>query len=131
MCLVIVSLAIVGNIMIHRSFRTMMDREKDQCMEEIRFLHYTIATSLGTLSGAYLSTDMFVAEVGRSIQQNLNNSGNELAIYNRNGLLIYQNSSYISDLRFHMIFGEYDSQNDRKGIWRLAERDGHYYLEYM
>ena len=124
MCVVIISFMISGNILVHTAFQTMLDREAERGIEEMKIFQYALAASLEGLPKNYQATDIAVAEIVKSIQQSLNNNQSTVAIYNSDNKVIYQNSSHQSDL-----IGK--NTGNASGIWQIANQDGHYYLETL
>lgn len=124
MCVILLSYMIFGNILVQTAFQTMLNREIERSIEEMKMFQYAMVASLEGLPKDYQATDIAMSEIARSIQQSLNNSQSTLVIYNEENQIVFQNSSYQSDL-IHKI------KDIPSAAWQIVRKDGHYYLETL
>lgn len=125
MCVVTLSFAISGNILVQTAFQAMLDRETDRGIEDMKIFQYALVASLNSLPENYQATDIAVADIAESIRQNLNNSqSTAVIIYNSKNKVIYQNGSHRSDLISK-------TEKNTSGCWLISNKKGHYYLESL
>lgn len=124
MCFIILSFMIFGNIIVHNSFQTTMNRETERSIEEMNMFQYALTASLEGLPKDYQATDLAVAEIVKSIQQSQGNSQSEVVIYDKKNKLIYQDSRYLSTLPG-------STREENTGIWQIHKEKEHYYLESL
>lgn len=124
MCVLLLSFMIFGSILIFTAFETMLNREKERSIEEIKIYQYALVASLEGLPEDYQATDLAVSQIAMSLKKNFNNAQDAMILYNKKKKVIYQNSSYRSELVDKI-------GKETTGIWQIAERDGHYYLEML
>lgn len=115
---------ILGNILVHTAFQTMMDRETERGIEEIQLFQYALLASLEGLPADYQATDKAVVEITRSFQQSLNNSQSAVIIYNSDNKIIYKNSDHESRL-------VKKAEGNNSGIWQISKHGRHYYMESL
>lgn len=124
MCVILLSYMVFGNILVQTAFQTMLDREIERSIDEMKMFQYAMVASLEGLPKDYQATDIAMSEIARSIQQSLNNSQSTLVIYNEENQIVFQNSSYQSDLIQKI-------QDIPSAAWQIVHKDGHYYLETL
>ena len=124
MCVILLSYMVFGNILVQTAFQTMLNRETERSVEEMKIFQYALVASLEGLPKDYQATDIAMGEIARSIQQSLNNSQSALVIYNKENQMIYQNSTYQSDLIRKI-------EDIPSAAWQIARRNGHYYMESL
>ncbi len=124
MCVIISFFMISCNILVHTAFQTMLDREADRGIEEIKIFQYALLASLEGLPKDYQATDKAVAEITKSFQQSLNNAQSTIVIYNSQNKIIYCNSNLESDLISK-------ANGNTSGIWQIAKHGKHYYMESL
>lgn len=124
MCVIIVSYTVFGNILVQTAFQTMLNRETERSIEEMKIFQYALVASIEGLPKDYQATDLAMAEIAQSIQQSLNNSQSTLVIYNKDNQVIYQNSSYQSNLIKK-------ADDISSAAWQIVQQEGHYYLESL
>lgn len=122
MLVIILSFMIFGNLLMYMAFQTMLNRETEQSIEEIKIYQYALLASLEGLPEDYQATDMAVSQIAATLKQNLIRDKDAVVLYNDSQKAIYQNSSYCSGLAEKI--GEKSS-----GAWQISEREGHYYIE--
>lgn len=123
-CFIILSFTIFGNLMVYHSFRTTLKRETERSIEEMRIFQYALTASLQGLPKDYQATDIAIQEIVKSIRQSLGNTQSEIIIYDKEGDIIYQESSYL---------GKLIKTSHQKGtaIWQIHQEKNHYYLESL
>lgn len=124
MCVIILSFMIFGNILMHMAFRTMLNQETEQSIEEIKTYQYALVASLEGLPAGYQAADMAAAQIAMSLKKSLINDQDTIVLYNNKKRAVYQNSSYQSELVEKI-------EKDTSGVWQIAKREGHYYLETL
>ena len=124
MCVIISFFMILGNILVHTAFQTMMDRETERGTEEIQLFQYALLASLEGLPKDYQATDKAVVEITQTFQQSMNNSQNAVVIYNSENKIIYQSSDHESEL-------VRKAAGSDSGIWQIAKHGNHYYMESL
>lgn len=124
MCVIISFFIILGNILVHTAFQTMMDRETERGIEEIRLFQYALLASLEGLPKDYQATDKAIAEITKTFQQSLNSSQSYVVIYGDGDKIIYQNSDHESKL-------VNKATENTSGIWQIARYGNHYYMESL
>ncbi len=124
MCVILVSYMVFGNILVQTAFQTMLNRETERSIEELKIFQYALTASLEGLPKDYQATDIAMSEIAHSIQQSMNNSQSTLIIYNQQNQIIYQNSNYQSDLSSK-------AENIPSAAWQIVHKNGHYYLESL
>lgn len=124
MCVIILSFTLFGNILMAMAFQTMINRETDQSIEEIKVYQYALMASLEALPNDYQATDMALSQIAMTLKQNLINDKDDVVLYNDEKKPIYQNSDYFSELAENI--GE-----DASGVWQIVKRGEHYYLETL
>lgn len=124
MCVTILSYMIFGNILVQTAFQTTLNREIERSLEETKIFQYALVASLEGLPKDYQATDIAIGGIAESIQQSLNNSQSTVVIYDKEHKVIYQNSSYQSNL-----IKKADSIPS--GAWQITKHGTHYYLESL
>ncbi len=124
MCVIILFFMISCNILVHTAFQTMLNREAERGIEEIKIFQYALLASLEGLPKDYQATDKAVAEITKSFQQSLNNAQSTIVIYNSQNKVIYRNSSLESNLIKK-------ANGSTSGIWQIAKHGNHYYMESL
>lgn len=124
MCVILLSYMVFGNLLVQTAFQTMLNRETERSVEEMKIFQYALVASLEGLPKDYQATDMAMGEIARSIQQSLNNSQSALVIYNKENQVIYQNSTHQSNLIQKI-------EDIPSAAWQIVHKNGHYYLESL
>ena len=124
MCVILISFMTFGSILISTAFETMINREKERSIEEIKIYQYALVASLEGLPKDYQATDFAVSQIAKSLKKNLDSKQDAVILYNKKNKVIYQNSSYRSELIKEM-------GKEKSGVWQIAKREGHYYLETL
>lgn len=124
MCVIILSFMIFGNILMYMAFQTMLNHETEQGIEEIKIYQYALVASLEGLPKDYQATEMAVSQIAMSLKKNLISDQDAVVLYNEKKKVVYQNSSYQSELIDNI-------KEDTSGVWQIAGREGHYYLETL
>lgn len=124
MCIIILSFMIFGNILMHTAFQTMLNRETERGIEELKVYQYALVASLEGLPKDYQATDLAVSQIAASLKKNLNSDQDGVLLYNKKKKVIYQNSRYQSELIEKI-------EKDQSGVWQITRRKGHYYLETL
>lgn len=124
MCVIILSFMIFGNILMYTAFQTMLNRETERSVEELKIYQYALVASLEGLPKDYQATDLAVSQIAAALTKNLNNDQDDIVLYNAKKKVIYQNNQYQSELIQKI-------EEDKSGVWQIAKRNGHYYLETL
>jgi len=98
MCVILISFMTFGSILISTAFETMINREKERSIEEIKIYQYALVASLEGLPKDYQATDFAVSQIAKSLKKNLDSKQDAVILYNKKNKVIYQNSSYRSEL---------------------------------
>lgn len=124
MCVIILSFMIFGNILMYTAFQTMLNRETERGIEELKTYQYALVASLEGLPEDYQATDLAVSQIAASLMKNLNSDQDGVVVYNKKKKVIYQNSRYQSELIRKI-------EKVPSGVWQIVRRNGHYYLETL
>lgn len=124
MCVILLSFMVFGNILMYTAFQTMLNRETERGIEELKIYQYALVASLEGLPKDYQATDLAVSQIAASLKKNVNSDQDGVVLYNKKKKVIYQSSRYQSKLIEKI-------EKGKSGVWQITSRKGHYYLETL
>lgn len=124
MCVILLSFMVFGNILMYTAFQTMLNRETERGIEELKIYQYALVASLEGLPKDYQAMDLAVSQIAASLKKNVNSDQDGVVLYNKKKKVIYQSSRYQSKLIEKI-------EKGKSGVWQITSRKGHYYLETL
>lgn len=138
-CLVMVLLAIFGNILFIASFQNSLQQETERGLEEIKMLQYALSASLNGLPEQYKAVDTAVGEIAVTIKSSMQTAGTDFMIFNADGEMVYETKNNLQWSLLQDLMDDYFSKNleqrngyelkDDNGIWQITKRNGEHYME--
>ena len=123
-CLMVTLFAVFGSIFLQTTFRIMLEREKERGLEEWKMFQFALLASMEALPEGYPIENDVITEMSETIENNIGNQENGIALYNENRQLIYKNGMYYGALMAENI------RTDR-AMWRLTDTEAGHYLEAL
>lgn len=122
LAIIILSFAIFGTVLLQTSFRSSLELEKENSLEELRMFQYAFLASLeGLKEGSYTMDEENLRDLAESIGENVVGSRNSFCIYNEQGSSIYPEGQQADEL-FQLLQDKSEEENNC--IWRLEDREG-------
>lgn len=117
-----------GTILLQTSFRTALEREKDNGLEELRMFQYSFLSSVEELSDHYTMDEEMLRTLAESVGKNLLDGRHRFCIYRETGNSIYPTGQKAGSM-WNTFKEEKDSENNC--LWELKEEQGEHVLHAM
>ncbi len=133
--IMIVAFAVFGTVLQHTSFRTSMNKETENGLEEVRVLQYAFLTAAEGLDESHILNEGTVQQLAKSVASNAGDSRNEVCIYNAEGESLYPFRKKAGEL-FELLQGTAGQdgagyEENGNCAWRLTDGSGGHYMEAL
>ena len=146
--IMIAAFAVFGTVLLHTSFRTSLNKETENGLEEMRVLQYAFLAAAEGLEESYNLGERTVQQLAKSVASNVGDSRNEVCIYDAQGESVYPIRKKAGEL-FELLSGAQTandaSDSDRQAaghdgadyeadgncVWRLTDSMGEHYMEAL
>lgn len=117
-----------GTILLQTSFRTALEREKDNGLEELRMFQYSFLSSVEELSDYYTMDEEMLRTLAESVGKNLLDGRHSFCIYRDTGTSIYPAGQRAGDLWNAL---KEEKNTEENCLWELKEEQGKHVLHAM
>ncbi len=124
--IIILSFTIFGTVLLQMSFRSLLEKEKENGLEEVRMLQYAFLTAVEGMEGNYMADERNMERLAESVAVNAGGGQNTVCIYEGNGTSIYPHGRMAGEL-YRLL-----EEKDASGLncaWRFLEQDGRHVME--
>lgn len=115
-----------GTILLQTSFRTALEREKENGLEELRMFQYSFLYSLEELSDHYTVDEGMIRTLAESAGKNILDNRHGFCIYHENGVSIYPEGRRAGELWDTLKQKENSHENC---LWEMTEEKGVHVLK--
>lgn len=115
-----------GTILLQTSFRTALEREKENGLEELRMFQYSFLYSLEELSDHYTVDEGMIRTLAESAGKNILDNSHGFCIYHDNGVSIYPEGRRAGKLWNTLKQKENSHENC---LWEMTEEKGVHVLK--
>ena len=86
---ILLSFAIFGTALLQSLLDSSLDRETEQCMDEVQTIRYAFLASVEGLEESYTLDARTIEQLAKSVADNVGNGTNEVRVYDAGGKGIY------------------------------------------
>ena len=86
---IILSFTVFGTVLLQTSFQSLLEKEKESGLEEVRMLQYAFLTAVEGMEENYALDERNITRLAESVAVNAGGSQNEVCVYDKNGQGIY------------------------------------------
>lgn len=123
---IILSFTVFGTVLLQTSFQSLLEKEKESGLEEVRMLQYAFLTAVEGMEENYALDERNITRLAESVAVNAGGSQNEVCVYDKNGQGIYPRGRVAGELCGLL---EKNSTSGSNCAWRLQEQDGSHFME--
>lgn len=127
MTIFLLTFPLFGTILLQTSFRTALEREKENGLEELRCFQYSFLSSLEELGDHYIVDEEMLRTLAESVGKNLLDSRCSFCLYYDTGTSIYPVGQRAGK-RWNTLK---QKKSDENCLWELTEEKGNHVLKAM
>lgn len=121
--IIILSFTVFGTVLLQMSFQSLLEKEKESGLEEVRMLQYAFLAAVEGLEEKHAVDENVLTQLAESVAANAGGSKNEVCVYDENGQSLYPRGQRAGEL-YKLLEGKESAEDNC--VWRLAgEKENH------
>lgn len=123
---IILSFTVFGTVLLQTSFQSLLEKEKESGLEEVRMLQYAFLTAVEGMEENYALDERNITRLAESVAVNAGGGQSEVCVYDKNGQGIYPRGRTAGELCSLL---EKNSTSGSNCAWRLLEQNNSHLME--